>query len=173
MKKLLILIVMLAVSASAFAQNIATLTFNNAPGLYLVTANRAKVYSIETTSTNAVGFRFWDNDNTNNVPTAATTAGWFGTNYVNGEYVSRSTYATNLVTSYTNPVGYASWYTNVGLWSVTSTNAASTNAVSPLVSINNGGAETRVTYVDGIFTRGVIVHATGNGTVTLYYRDEQ
>lgn len=172
MKKLLLLALAgLLTASSAIAQNIATLTIANGPGTFLISTNRMKVYSIETTSTNAVSFKFWDNDNTNNTPSAATT-GWWGTNFVNGQYISRSTYSTNYVTSYVSTVNYTNYYTNAGIWSVTTTNAAATNALPALASINNGGAETRVTYADVIFTRGAVVNASGNGTVTLYYRPE-
>jgi len=173
MKKFLLLTLAgLLLASSAVAQNTATLTISTAPGLFLIGTNRMKVYSIETTSTNAVSFRFWDNDNTNNVPTAATTSGWWGTNFVNGQNISRSTYSTNYVTSYVSTVNFTNWYTNAGIWSVTTTNAAATNAVVPLQAVNNGAAETRVTYADVLFTRGAIVHASGNGTITFYYRPE-
>jgi hypothetical protein len=172
MKKLLLLTLAgLLLASSAIAQNIATLTINNGPGLFLISTNRLRVYSIETTSTNAVGFKFWDNDNTNNVPTASTT-GWWGTNFVNGSTVSRATYPTNYATSSISTVNFTNWYTNAGIWSVTTTNTQATNALAALAAVNNGGAETRVTYANVIFTRGAIVHTTGNGTVTLYYRDE-
>lgn len=171
MKKLLIVLLTLATATGAMAQATASLTINAAPGLFLISTNRLKVYSIETATTNAAAFRLWDNDNTNNVPNASTN-GWYGTNFVNASYVSRASYLTNLTTSYTNPVGYISWYTNVGMWTVTTTNAAATNALAPLATIANGTAETRVTYQNVLFTRGAIVHATGNGTITLYYSPE-
>jgi len=166
-----LLVLALGITGAQAQSTTASLTINTAPGLYLILTNRAKVYSVETASTNAAAFRLWDNDNTNNVPNF-TGNGWAGTNYVNGSYISRSTFQTNYTSSYTTAVGLVSLYTNTGLWSVTSTNSAATNAVSPLVTVANGTAETRVTYVDALFTRGVIVHATGNGTITLYYRQD-
>jgi hypothetical protein len=171
MKKLLLLTLALVSTVSAFAQNQVSATLANGATTYLLSTNRLRVYSIETTTTNAVTFKIWDNDNTNNVPTAATT-GWWGTNFVNGAYISRSTYATNLATSYVSPVGFTNWYTNAGIWSVTTTNAAGTNAVVPAVTVANGGAETRVTYANLILARGAVVTSTGNGTVTLYYSPE-
>jgi hypothetical protein len=173
MKKLLLITLAgLLCASSALAQNMVSKTITDGAGIYLISTNRMKVYSIETTCTNAVSFKLWDNDNTNDVPTAAVTAGWWGTNFVNGANISRSTFATNLVTSYVSTVNYTNWYTNAGLYSVTTTNVAATNALPALTSISTGGAETRVTYVDAIFTRGAIVRSTGNGTITLYYRPE-
>lgn len=171
MKKLLLLALALVSTVSAFAQNSVSSTLVNGATTYLISTNRLRVYSIETTTTNAVTFKIWDNDNTNNVPTAAT-AGWWGTNFVNGQYISRATYATNLATSYVSPVGFTNWYTNSGIWSVTTTNAAGTNATVAMATVANGGAETRVTYANLILTRGAVVTSTGNGTVTLYYSPE-
>lgn len=171
MKKLLLLTLALVSTVSAFAQNQVSSTLVNGATTYLISTNRLRVYSIETTTTNAVTFKIWDNDNTNNVPTAATT-GWWGTNFVNAAYTSRATYATNLATSYVSPVGFTNWYTNAGIWSVTTTNAAGTNASLPAVTVANGGAETRVTYANLILARGAVVTSTGNGTVTLYYSPE-
>lgn len=171
MKKLLILIAMLGISFGAVAQQTASVTITGGAGTYLISTNRLKVYSIESSTTNAMTFKLWDNDNTTNVPTSADTGFW-GTNFVNGAYISRSSYLTNIATSYVNPLGYTNWYTNSGLWTVTTTNAATTNAMNPMLTVSHGAAETRVTYADLIFTRGAIVTTTGNGTITLYYRQE-
>lgn len=172
MKKLLILALLtVATAVSSFAQNSVSLTLVNGATTYLIGTNRYKVYSIETTTTNAQTFKLWDNDNTNNIPSSSA-AGWWGTNFVNGAYISRSTYATNVASSYVSPVGFTNWYTNAGIWSVTSTNVAATNAATPLVTVANGGAETRVTYANLILTRGAVVTSTGNGTITLYYSPE-
>lgn len=171
MKKLLLLALAIVSTVSAFGQNSVSLSLLNGATTYLISTNRLRVYSIETTTTNAVTFKLWDNDNTNNVPSAATT-GWWGTNFVNGAYISRSTYPTNIASSYVSTVGFTNWYTNAGIWSVTSTNAAATNAALPAVTVANGAAETRVTYANLILTRGAVVTSTGNGTVTLYYNPE-
>ena len=172
MKKLLLLVLALVSTVSAFAQNSVSSTLVNGATTYLLSTNRLRVYSIETTTTNAVTFKLWDNDNTNNIPTAANTAGWWGTNFVNGAYISRTTFPTNIATSYVSTVGFTNWYTNAGIYSITTTNAASTNAVVPMATVANGGAETRVTYANVILSRGAVITSTGNGTVTLYYSPE-
>ena len=171
MKKLLLIALAALSTLSAVAQSSISATLASGATTYLISTNRLRVYSIEVTTTNAQTFKFWDNDNTNNVPTAAT-SGWWGTNFVNGAYISRTTYATNLATSYVSPVGFTNWYTNAGIWSVTSTNVAATNAANVMTTVATGGAETRVTYVNQIFTRGVVATSTGNGTITFYYNPE-
>ena len=173
MKKLLVLIAMVGLSVGAMAQS-AVLSTNiiNGAGLHLISTNRLKVYSIEVSTTNAYNFRFWDNDNTVNTPTSTGT-GWWGTNFVSGSYISRSTYPTTYVNSYIGYNGFTNWYTNSGVWSVTTTNSQATNAVAPLFTIATSGAETRVNYVDAIFTRGMLVQSTGNGAITVYYRVDQ
>jgi hypothetical protein len=172
MKKLLVIVAMLGLGLSVQSQSMVS-TNVYAAGVHLLTPNRATVYSIEISSTNAYSYKLWDNDNLTHVPTAASTPGWWGTNFVNGAYISRSSYATNISSSYTNPIGGISWYTNMGLWTVTSTNAASTNVVSPVVTISTGGAETRVSYVNATFVRGILLGVTGPGSVTVYYKSEQ
>lgn len=171
MKKLLLIALAALSTIGAYAQNSVSASLTAGASTYLISTNRLRVYSIEVTTTNAQTFKFWDNDNTNNVPTAAT-AGWWGTNFVNGAYISRSTYPTNMATSYVSPVGFTNWYTNAGIWSVTTTNAAATNAAVAMTTVATGGAETRVSYVNQIFTRGVVATSTGNGTITLYYNPE-
>jgi len=168
MKKLLTIIAVLSLTASAMAQGVLTATLSS--GLNLVSTNRIRIYSIELTSTNAYTYKIWDNDNTS---ASGTTPGFWGTNFINGAYVSRSTYPTSYVNSYVSPPGFTNWYTNAGIWGVTITNAASTNALSPLYSISTAGAETRVVYADILCTRGVVIGANGNGTATIYYRQEQ
>lgn len=173
MKKLLVLVAMvgLAISATAQSYTISTNIINGA-GLHLITTNRVRVYSIEITTTNAYNLKFWDNDNTVNTPTS-TASGWWGTNFVNGAYVSRSTYPTSYVNSYVGYNNYTNWYTNAGIWSVTLTNSAATNATTAIYTAATSGAETRVNYVDVTFSRGVLVYTTGNAAITLYCRSEQ
>lgn len=171
MKKLLIRIAMLAVGASAVAQQVYTTNITAGAGLHLISTNRMKVYSIEVSSTNAFNYRFYDTDNTTVTPTSSAT-GWWGTNFVSGQQISRTTYLTNIASSYVGYNGFTNWYTNAGLYTLTTTNAQATNAMSPSVAISTGGAETRVTYVDAIFTRGVAVQTSGNGSITIYYRPE-
>lgn len=173
MKKLLLVIAMVAIGYSAVAQSILSRTITSGGSLYLLTTNRAKVYSIEVSTTNAYTFQFFDNDNTNNVPTNAL-AGFWGTNFVNGSYVSKSFYTTNVASSYVGANNFTNWYTNSGLYALTTTNAAATNAVPPLATVTTSGTsgETRVSYINAIFTRGIVFYCTGNGAVTVYYTPE-
>lgn len=169
MKKLLLSLAMVGLAVSTFAQGILTTNITGGAGMFLLSTNRIRVYSIEVTTTNAYNFKFWDNDNT--TQTSASTGFW-GTNFVSGAYVSRSSYPTTYVNSYINTQNFTNWYTNYGTWTATVTNAAATNAMSPLYQISTSGAETRLNYVDLIFTRGIVCLPSGNGTITLYYRYE-
>ena len=174
MKKLYILIASLALIANTQAQVMLS-TNIYVSGTHQLSLARAKVYSIEISSTNAFTYRFYDNDNLTHSPAATATAqtnGYWGTNFVNTPYISRITFATNIVSSYTNYNGFANWYTNAGLYTLTTTNVASTTAMAALATITTGGAETRVSYVDALFNRGIIIGSTGAGSVTVYYRNE-
>lgn len=164
---------MVATVASSNAQNVLSRTITGGGSLYLLTTNRAKVYSIEVSTTNAYTFQFFDNDNTNNVP-LTTATGFWGTNFVNGAYISKSYYPTNIASSYVGVNGYTNWYTNSGMYALTTTNSAGTNAVAPLAVVTTSGTagETRVSYINALFTRGIVFYCTGNGAVTVYYTPE-
>ena len=171
MKKLYILIASLALIANTQAQQMLS-TNIFVSGLHHLSIARAKVYSIEISSTNAFTYRFYDNDNLDVWPPDTTGAGYYGTNVVTGAYISRTTYATNVLSQFTNYNGFVNYNTNAGLWTLTSTNIAATNAMAALATITTGGAETRVSYVDALFNRGIIIGSTGAGSVTVYYRNE-
>lgn len=133
----------------------------------IVTTNRASVYSVELTATANALVSFYDIDVTN--------APYYGTNYVNASYVSRTSYTTNLVTSYVGYNGYTNWYTNQGIFTLTVTNAANTNALAPLLSAVVG-ANTLTTYsVDALFTRGIVAVASSgtNINIVVNYRSGQ
>lgn len=170
MKKILLALALVGMAVSSFAQGILSTNISNGAGMHLLSTNRIRVYSIEVTTTNAYTFKFWDNDNT---ATSGTTPGFWSTNFINAAYVTRGTYPTSYVNTYVGYNGYTNYTTNSGIWGYTTTNAASTNALAPMFQIATSGAETRVNYVDAVFTRGVLINASGNGTITLYYRQEQ
>lgn len=172
MKKILssILVGLLAVAGAYGQSAIISTNIVAGAGNHLITTNRAKVYAIETTSTNAVSYRFFDNDNTTSTGASLANAGFWGTNVVTGAYVSRVSYPTNYAVAFTNNYGLAYTNTYTGIWTLNVTNAAATNAMSPLVSVATGGAESRVTYTDAIFTRGIVLGSSGNGNITVYYR---
>lgn len=133
----------------------------------IMSTNRASVYQIEITATANTKVDFYDMD--------ATNAPYWGTNYVNSAYATRVTYSTNLVTSFVGNNGYTNWYTNVGVYTLTVTNAANTNALSPMFSAVVAGNTYAVYNVDALFVRGVVAVATAGTNVNLvvYYRGAQ
>ena len=172
MKKLLLSLLGLAMVLSAPAQGILSTNITAGAGVHLLTTNRLNVYAIEVGTTNAFTFRFYDNDNTTSSGSSLATPGFWGTNVVTGSYISRVTYPTNYLETFTNYSGYVNYKTNVGLWTLTTTNAQATNVLSTTAIVNTGGAESRVVYVNALFKRGVVFGSTGNGNITLYYRPE-
>lgn len=161
MKKLLTLASLLLLTSSvfgatAFSTNIVT------KGTYLLVTNAAVVSTIELTSDKAVLVDFYD-QNTIADP-------YFGTNYVASAYAYRTTYSTNYVTSYVNQLGYTNWYTNAGLWTLTLTNAASTNVLAKAGSYAVGANAYAVYPVDQIYNRGIVVTASTNVSIAITYR---
>lgn len=153
--------------ATVFTSNAAILSTNyvGTNAVALLSTNRASVYSIGLVATNAGTISIYDCDNIA-VPL-------YGTNYTNGAWISRTSYATNLVTSYVGTTGFTNWYTNVGLFTATITNAAATNALSPLVVLPFG-ANQAVTYqIDALFARGVTILPSANVGIDIYYNRAQ
>lgn len=133
----------------------------------ILTTNRGSAYSIEITASANALVNFYDIDVTN--------APYYGTNYVNSSFVSRTTYPTNYVYSFVGSNGYTNWYTNQGVFTLNVTNAANTNALSPIFSAVVAG-NTYATYsVDNLFVRGLVAVApTGtNVSIVVNYRMAQ
>jgi len=166
MKKLLLLGTLLA----AISSQAAVLSFSTTTnGYYLISTNRASIYSIEisTPSANATGFtmQMFDCDNI--------AAPFYGTNYTNAAFVGRTTYATNLVSTFVGNNGYTNWYTNVGVYTLTSTNAASTNPLTPMAAFTVAAGTYAVYNADALFARGICITANTNASVVVYYRSAQ
>lgn len=160
MKKLILSLVLSLAAVAAIQAQVIISTNVTSAGTTLVSTNRVSAYSFEVAATNAITLYFYDQDNMADP--------YFGTNWVTGAYISRSTFPTNIASSYVNPNGYTNWYTNAGLFTLTTTNAAATNSLPAMAVINVGANETRVAYVPAIFTRGIVMRSTGNASVAIY-----
>jgi|ERR1041385_490119 hypothetical protein len=148
------------------AQQVLTFTTPATNGVVLVSTNRASVYQVEVTSTASGLLSFYD-ANQITVPI-------YGTNYTNAVYTTRTSYPTNYVTSFVGYNGFTNWYTNAGIWTLVSTNAANTNALSPLFSVPVVANTLAVVNVDALFVRGITCLSTAtNSGVVLSYRSGQ
>lgn len=129
----------------------------------LATTNRASVYQVTLTSSDNTTVKLFDSD--------STAAPYYGTNYVNAAYTTRTTYPTNYVTSFVGYNGVTNWSTNAGIWTLTITNAANTNALTPKVVAVCAGNTYVVQDVDALFVRGIYVLSTStNSSVVISYR---
>lgn len=159
MKKILLSIVAIigfnvAINADVLSTNVTS------GGMHLLTTSRANVANVTISSDKNVTVYLYDADSLD--------APYYGTNYVTGAYPTRTSYATNYVTSFVGQNGYTNWYTNAGLWTITTTNAAATNALaSQAFTI---GANTAVAYdVNLLFVNGITMRTTTNATIVLNY----
>lgn len=146
----------LAANAQVIATNVA------AGGTYLLSTNRASIYSVEITSSNPVQVDLYDAD--------SLAAPYYGTNYVNAAYQYRTTYTTNYVTSFVGSTGYTNWYTNAGLWTLTLTNAANTNQLPKAFSAVVAGNSYAVYPTSTLLINGVVMRASTNVAITILYR---
>lgn len=161
MKKLLFSVIALFAATSLFGEVI--MYTAAAPGTYLLSTNNISVTSVEITSPTTTTVQLFD--------CASVADPYFGTNYVTSAWVGRQSLATNLVSSYVGYNGYTNWYTNVGIYTITVTNAAATNAL-PAMGAFGVSANAYATYsFDALFTRGVCatIGAT-NASVVINYR---
>lgn len=166
MKKLILIIGLLVMfCVSAMSATIATNLAAN--GVYLLSTNRAAVYSVEVSSTSPCALEFFD------VNTVA--APYYGTNVVNSAYVTRTATTVSWPSNFVNAYGYTNWWTNYGIASATVTNAAATNQAPIMIGIV-GAANTYVVYnTDALFSKGISVRATTatNAAIVINYTTGQ
>ena len=135
---------------------IATTTTNT----FIVLTNRVKIVDVQLLSgaNNNIVWFFNNNSLVNG-----------GTNYVTSLYNSTSVYPTNYVTSFVGYNGWTNYYTNAGQWTFTVTNAAATNALSPM-GVFASAANTIGNYpCDMLMERGVVITSQTNTQLILYY----
>lgn len=163
MKKLLIGLFLVA----GLAANAAILTTNvSAGGVYLLSTARANVYSIELSGASAANLvQFYDSDTLDDP--------YYGTNSVSAAYTYRTAYTTNIASSFTNSGGYVTWSTNAGLYTVSATQAAATNALTPLIAHSVAPNTIGIYNVDALFVNGITMKTTTNITVVINYRSGQ
>jgi len=158
MKKILFT---LSAIMAALSVNAAVLSTNVvAGGMHLLSANRANIRNIVISSDKNVSVSLYD--------AASLADPYYGTNYTVGAYPTRLLYTTNYVKAYTNQFGIITYTTNAGLWSVTITNVAATNALPFTTFVV--GANTAVSYdVDLLHVNGIAMWTTTNASVVLNY----
>lgn len=165
MKKLLLIGTLLAaclsnVSAASLVVNATT------NGYYLLSTNRASVYSVEITGAYPGVVTLYDCD--------TVAAPFYGTNYTNATYYGRTSYPTNMVSSYTNLQGIVSWFTNTGLFTLNVTNTGpQTNVLPVQAAFVVAGGTYAVYSVDALFARGITATITTNVSLVINYRNAQ
>lgn len=161
MKKLLLILGIVA--AGYVKSQAASIVVNGTTnGFYLISTNRASVYNVEVTSANPATIQLFDMD-TVAVP-------FFGTNYTNAAFTYRITTNATQVTNYVGSNGYTNWFTNVGVYTVTLTNAANTNALPAMAAFVVAGGTYAVYNVDALFARGICATITTNASMVINYR---
>lgn len=160
-KTLLTAGIALGLSVSALAETVSANTTTN--GWYLLSTNRASAYQVGIVAgSQPVTVSLYDCD--------MITDPFLGTKYTNAAYVIRTTIASNYVTSFVGYNGYTNWYTNVGIATLTTTNAANTNNL-PAIWSGGAPANSYVTIgIDALFVRGITAVVNTNATVSVDYR---
>ena len=134
-------------------------------GAHLLIDGRASVYSVELTASYPCWVKFYDNNDM--------AAGVYGTNYVNAAYTGKSSYTTNFVTTLVGTTGYTNYYTNTGVYTLSTSVAAATNQLNPSLSFVVAGGTYAVYNTDALFTRGIVALANTNVSIVINYRNAQ
>lgn len=134
-------------------------------GFYLLSTNRASVYSLTVISQYPAVISLYDCD--------TIAAPLFGTNYTNLAYSSRTFTNGPIVSSYIGSNGYTNWYTNAGIYTITNTVVANTNMLPIMASVAVGGGFAETYTVDALFTRGITATITTNASMVINYRSAQ
>lgn len=165
MKKILATIGLVLVAGSLSA---ATLVTNvTAGGVHLLSTSGGKsIYKLQVVSSvNPVIVELFDAN--------SLAAPLYGTNSTNGAIVVRTSYTTNYVTSAISGVtGYTNWFTNAGLWTLTSTNSGNTNALSPLVTLAAAADSDSSATFGAVAAKGLTLKTTTNATVVIEYNPQ-
>lgn len=163
MKKLLI-IASLALSMQAYCAIISTNISGDNGSPHLLSVSRGSIYNIQLSSAYDGSVTFYD--------CSSIAEPYYGTNYVISDtYTNRSTsYATNYVTSYVGSNGYTNWYTNAGIWTLTGTTAASTNALTPIASFVFAAGTVGNYNVDVLFAQGLTARISTNVSMVINYK---
>lgn len=161
MKKLIKSLVIGVALCSAVCANAAVLATNlAASGGYSLLSTRGSINSIQASSTSPMYLEFFDNN-------SISAANSYGTNVqITSAYVTRSGYATNLVTSFVGNNGYTNWYTNAGYFTYNVTNAVGTNKAPVLFAIAAPANAPVNIPVDALFAKGLVVH--GNPATNVF-----
>lgn len=178
MKRILFSLALIGITASSFGATLSAVVSGRAvaggPAAVTIWTNRASVYSIQLVSPLAQSavIKLYDVDRTN--------AGWYGTNWcTSNSIISRVSYATNYAYAFTNMVtwtgttGYVNWQTNVGLYTLTSTNSVGTTNESPVMITLTVPPNSVSTYnCDLIFARGISALPDTNGVTMIINYNE-
>ena len=169
MKNLIKCLIGVALVASCVSASAVTYTYINSTGtngVFLITTNRASVYSVEITGPQAGKVDLFDMD--------SVAPPFNGTNYTNATYWYRYSFATNLVTTNVGYNGYINYSTNAGYYTVYITNTASTNNPLPVMgSFVTAGSTYAVYPFDGLFVRGICAKMDTNITIVINARSGQ
>lgn len=166
MKKLIIVLGLIASISASFAQSIISTNVAVGPSS-IITTNTGRFYQLTLLSTAASPgiANFYDTTFTNSLSSP-----YFGTNYVLAANPYRASSNYTVASSYVDTSGNTNWYTNSGIFTYTATNSASTNQLPKLgafVTLPN----LAVTYdIDWVVTRGISIANQTNVQVILYYR---
>ena len=159
MKTLKFLILSLALSLGALAQQTAVSVLSTGGTAYNILANAATISSISLTSTttNAAVLYLFD--------TATTT-----TNYVQAAYTGVTSYATNWALTWTNESGVLITNTFVGTWTGPTTVSATTNTLPTVAALVAAGNQTSVRNTTITAGVGITAVASQPAILQINYR---
>jgi len=165
MKTFIITLIGLVVaSVQLYAQPL--ITNITANGTYRLLSSGVDIKNVKVWSASPTTLYFYDVN--------SMSAPYYGTNTVNAEWVTRSSSLTTNVTSSIGYGGYTNYYTNVGIATTLSTNAAATNQAPKVIALSVPANVWYDADVDVSTTKGLTVFAlpATNVSLTIDYKSK-
>lgn len=130
---------------------------------YVILTNANKIAAVQLVGGSATSTVDLFDANSNTTPT-------FGTAYLSAAYTGNVWSASNVTSTVVTSTGVTNLYTNTLWYAVSTAYPASTNALTPIVSLAVPSAQTVSIPVDVVVARGLVLRINTNATIVVTYR---
>jgi len=154
MKKILAFVASMVYGLSVFAANTISTNIATTSSAFILQGDVAVSYiTLSSPDTNTAACVVYDSP-----------GNWIA--QTNAAYYTITSFATNYITTWTNFYGATNNLTNVVLYTGITTNSATTNAMTPKLSLSTAaGTSSQFSGINMVFRSGICITNTGAGTI--------